>query len=485
MRTLLPLFLVAALAACGDAPGGASAPPAWPPAAPVAQGAGGAGAQPGGVAKGATAIEGAGPAAGEGAVATGGAAGSVAVPDAGGGVAVPDATINAGVPSPPDAGVHDGGAGASEAVVLNRTAEPKGAAIYDRLCVLCHGDRGQGYAADNAPSLISASFRETADDEFLRRAITSGRPGTAMAAYGAEVGGPLARPDVDALVAYLRTNAPPVIAREAPAVAGDAEKGAPLFAERCQGCHGTREQRSNSVHLFNPMLMATASDAFLRHAILAGRPGTRMMAWRGVLEEAQIADLIAFLRSRALPLVAAPDPGAMPPAAPRTGPVVVNPKGKQARFTLKDDRLVSIDDVKKALDQKRRLVICDARAPSEWMALHIEGAISTPYYDKPSLDDVPNDGTWIIAYCACPHHASGEVVDELRRRGYAHTAVLDEGVFAWQHKGYPVVTAPGGLPTAAPPGMVDPLPPTPMPAIAVPAPAPAPAAPAPAVPSPE
>ena len=68
-----------------------------------------------------------------------------------------------------------------------------------------------------------------------------------------------------------------------------------------------------------------------------------------------------------------------------------------------------------------------------------------------ALDKLPNDGTWIIAYCACPHHASGVVFDELRRRGYKTSAVLDEGVFAWQHKGYPVVAAPGSLPIPAPP----------------------------------
>jgi cytochrome c oxidase cbb3-type subunit 3/ubiquinol-cytochrome c reductase cytochrome c subunit len=90
--------------------------------------------------------------------------------------------------------------------------------------------------------------------------------------------------------------------------------------------------------------------------------------------------------------------------------------------------------------------------------LHIAGAISTPYYDHDSLDDLPNDGTWVLAYCACPHHVSGEVVDELRKRGYRHTAVIDEGIFAWQHKDYPVVAAPGLPPTPAPPPMGPPAP---------------------------
>src|SRR5262249_28042444 len=119
--------------------------------------------------------------------------------------------------------------------------------------------------------------------------------------------------------------------------------------------------------------------------------------------------------------------------------------------TLKENLYVSIDEVKKALDEKRRLIIADARAPSDYEALHITGSISTPYYEPRSLDDLKNDGTWVLAYCACPHHVSGQVVEELRKRGFPHTAVIDEGIYAWQHKGYPVVAAPTTPPSPAPP----------------------------------
>ena len=84
---------------------------------------------------------------------------------------------------------------------------------------------------------------------------------------------------------------------------------------------------------------------------------------------------------------------------------------------------------------------------------------------------MPNDGTWVVAYCACPHHASGEVVDELRRRGYEHTAVLDEGILVWAQKGYPVegasaealkkAAAPAPIPSAPPVLPTDPNPPKP------------------------
>jgi cytochrome c oxidase cbb3-type subunit 3/ubiquinol-cytochrome c reductase cytochrome c subunit len=140
-------------------------------------------------------------------------------------------------------------------------------------------------------------------------------------------------------------------------------------------------------------------------------------------------------------------------AQPRKGPLVINPRGRAPEFTLKDGLYVSIDQVKAALDGRRRLVIADARPPSDWLSLHITGAISTPFYDPKAIDGIPKDGTWVITYCGCPHHLSGVVADALRKGGYPHVAVLDEGIFAWQQKKYPVVMAPGTRPPPAPPPM--------------------------------
>jgi hypothetical protein len=41
----------------------------------------------------------------------------------------------------------------------------------------------------------------------------------------------------------------------------------------------------------------TKTDAQLRKSILEGRPGTAMASFDGTFEEAQLADLIAFIRS--------------------------------------------------------------------------------------------------------------------------------------------------------------------------------------------
>ena len=86
------------------------------------------------------------------------------------------------------------------------------------------------------------------------------------------------------------------------------------------------------------------------------------------------------------------------------------------------------------------------------MRVHIAGAVSIPYHDMKRLAELPKDGTWIVAYCACPHHLSGIVVDELVKRGYKHAYVLDEGILEWQRRGYPIVAAQGvTAPPAEPP----------------------------------
>jgi cytochrome c oxidase cbb3-type subunit 3/ubiquinol-cytochrome c reductase cytochrome c subunit len=333
----------------------------------------------------------------------------------------------------------------------------RGQSLYGSFCATCHGVAGNGYVADNAPSLRNPTFLASATDEFLRAAILRGRPGTAMGAYARSTGGPIDTDEANAVIAFLRQGGPPVESLQ-PVRSGDATRGQAVYEKNCQRCHGTRTQRVSAIHLANSVLLETASDAFLRRAIEAGRPPTSMVPWKDALTPEQIDDVVAYVRSLATPAPLPP----LPPAAPRQGPIVINPKGRAPDFVLRDDRYVSIDQVKAALDKRRRLIIVDARTPGEWSTLHITGSISTPHYDPKALDDIPNDGTWVLAYCACPHHVSGEVVDALRKRGYKHTAVIDEGVYAWQQKGYPVVAAPGSKPPPAPPPLAAP-PPAPAP----------------------
>jgi len=168
-----------------------------------------------------------------------------------------------------------------------------------------------------------------------------------MAAYGLGLGGPLAPDEVNAIIAFLRVGGPARLALPARPALGDAVAGKVVYETMCVRCHGTPTQRSSAVHLANPMLLATASDSFLRYAIESGRPPTSMVPWKETLRPRQIDDVLAYVRSLAVP------PGAPPPVpaaapnkpTPRKGPIVLNPKGRAPDFKLKEDRYVSIDDV--------------------------------------------------------------------------------------------------------------------------------------------
>lgn len=333
-----------------------------------------------------------------------------------------------------------------------------GAAAYTKYCALCHGVDARGYAADNAPSLVSSTFLESASDSFLTRSIREGRQGTAMAGYARQYGGPLDDKEVAAIIAYLRSQGPALLRLPPHRSGGDVARGQEVYNRECIKCHGTRAQRGFAVQLWHTNFLVAASDEFLHHAITMGRPGTAMPSFVGTLSPGEVDDLLMLIRSW----------GSAPPARPTVqhpeipkGPVLINPSGATPKFTLRDDRFVPAEQVKKALDAKSRLVIIDARATSDWIQTRIPGAISVPYYGFSRLDDVPNDDkTWVLAYCACPHHASGVVVDELRRRGFKHTAIIDEGILEWQRRKYPVegTPAPASSGPPIPPRLAPPRP---------------------------
>ena len=335
------------------------------------------------------------------------------------------------------------------AILVIADAYPQGAgaghdggALYQRYCALCHASDGTGYAADNAPSLVSPSFLSTASDEFLFDSTAYGRPGTAMAAFGSELGGPLEPDEIRAIAAWLRRQRPVApLALDSNPVTGDAARGSEVYAEECARCHGVRGEGVEAVTLSNSRFLASASDAFVQHAIREGREGTEMIAFGRRLPPDQIAAVTAFIRTWAQPIEPLRPVGSVPAAIEP----LLHPDGPRPEFQLREGRYLAADDLKAALDEKARVVLVDARPTSDWIASHIPGAVPIPYYDVSALaDKLPKDGTMIVAYCACPHAASGEVVDLLREMGFPATAVLDEGFLVWTERGYPVV--PGTLP---------------------------------------
>jgi cytochrome c oxidase cbb3-type subunit III len=315
-----------------------------------------------------------------------------------------------------------------------------GADVYGRMCSVCHGDRGEGYKADQAPMLANPDFLASATDDFLRRAITDGRKGTTMSAWGVERAGPLKKQDVEAVIAFLRSwETKPRAVLDESKPKGVVRRAITVYAKECKQCHGDRGVGGPNVGIGNPELLTSASNGFLRHAIKNGRNGTVMPAFEQKLDKAAIDDLLALLRTWEKPLPPPPPPIARPAPLP-LGPVPLNPKGPEPAGFQHHPKMTPVDVVHEALTKKAKLVIMDARATSDYLNEHIGGSVSVPFYDAERyLPDLPKNA-WLVAYCSCPHAESGKLAQLLVDKGYKKVTVLDEGLGVWRKRGYPMAS---------------------------------------------
>ncbi|WP_181197175.1 c-type cytochrome [Enhygromyxa salina] len=323
-----------------------------------------------------------------------------------------------------------------------QTPEERGAALYSSYCGFCHGDEGQGYAADNATALNNQEFLRLADEDFLAAAIRYGRPGTTMSAWGEVKAGPLSDDDIADLVAFIKSWQTVedaevddyAIAPDSSTLRGETYYG--VFG--CEDCHGELGRGGPYVTLENPWFLTLASDGYLRESIVNGRPGTPMASYAdggmNDLTSAQLDDIIMLIRS----WEREPNTDPIGPFVPEVSDAVLNPDGPDPGFELIDDRFIGVDAVKAALDQGAKLIILDARPHADFLDGHIEGAVSIPFFDLDTvIDELPQD-VWIVNYCGCPHAVSGQSFDALQAAGFETIAVLDEGYYEWVERGYPV-----------------------------------------------
>ncbi|HEY8091157.1 MAG TPA: c-type cytochrome [Polyangiaceae bacterium] len=319
--------------------------------------------------------------------------------------------------------------------------ERQGAALYKRMCVVCHGKSGEGYAADRAPALANQVFLASVTDDYLRAAISDGRGGTTMSAWSVVRGGPLARAQVDDVVAFLRTwqDGPRATLDERPPK-GDVMPGGELYSRTCLPCHGPRGTGGLFVAVGGAELLASASNGFLRQGIRKGRPDTPMVGYEASLGDAEVENVVTLLRSWQAPAagVIRPPP-ARPPPIP-LGPVPLNPRGPEPVGFHTQPLTTKADVVKQQLDRGARMALLDARAPSDYLGEHIAGAVSVPFYEpEPYFSQLPRD-VWLVAYCACPHAESGTLAAKLASAGFTKVTVLDEGLGVWRSKKYPTST---------------------------------------------
>ena len=83
-----------------------------------------------------------------------------------------------------------------------------------------------------------------------------------------------------------------------------ATAGAEVFKTNCESCHGTQGHGDGPAGAALdptpknlPELMPLVGDDFLYWRINTGKPGTGMVAWKGVLTDEQIWQVIAYVRT--------------------------------------------------------------------------------------------------------------------------------------------------------------------------------------------
>ncbi len=316
------------------------------------------------------------------------------------------------------------------------------AANYQQYCALCHGEDRQGHVNDHAPSLRSASLLESGFPWALVMATGYGRPGTPMAPFVDEVGGPLSREAIFQLSQWLLDQADvEALSLGREPIPGNVDHGGQLYAAHCAQCHGANGEGGTGTALGNQAMLALTPDPFLRHAIARGREGTEMPSFADTLSDAEIDDMTAFLRSRATgwnltrPVYREPPP---------PEDYVLNPEGDHPDFELSEGLYVSSADLNAAVEAGNRMVLLDTRALPLWQMANIEGSVPLPYYyDFKNLEalaaDLPRDGTMIVTYCECPRAAAAYVNRQLEDLGFENLAVLYEGIQGWIALGYPVM----------------------------------------------
>ncbi len=180
-----------------------------------------------------------------------------------------------------------------EAVVQPITTDPtRGAEIFESVCFICHGQQGVGTA--QAPALNDAALLNAFDDAWFRETIASGRPSRGMPTWGTVLS-PAQIDDLVALLALWRqgeTVSPPTPTSDTMAD-GD---GAGLYALHCAVCHGGEGEGGSGPALRENAYVRSQTDQELADLILAGRPGTAMMAFEGRVRLSEIEAIINLLR---------------------------------------------------------------------------------------------------------------------------------------------------------------------------------------------
>lgn len=171
--------------------------------------------------------------------------------------------------------------------------QARGKRLFLSSCVICHdrGAAGAGHGADTAGAGI---VWETRPLSFPRNNYSNNAPASAVDA-------------VTSASPYLLHEIPPQIAN----MTALERQGEKLFQGNCAFCHGADGTGKNWIGSFlephprnlrDPAFMKNMTRSRLSATIREGLPGTSMPAWKSVLNDGEIAAIVAYVARAFHPL---------------------------------------------------------------------------------------------------------------------------------------------------------------------------------------
>ena len=231
----------------------------------------------------------------------------------------------------------------------------RGAVLFSSTCAICHGESGVG--SERAPRLNDPQRLAALSDDWYREVIRNGRPAKGMPTWGTVLS-PNQIEDIVAMIAAWRSgelvspefSIPDLLAsalysisQQDPASAdllierassvsvgapqdvletasrlinsgdlegatqalvalqaqwplGDPANGALVYSTTCAACHGVQGAGGIGLPLNPSQFVQSQTNAKLLAFLQEGRPGTAMAGYLDILNETELADVIAFLR---------------------------------------------------------------------------------------------------------------------------------------------------------------------------------------------
>ncbi|MEH7417671.1 c-type cytochrome [Neobacillus drentensis] len=184
----------------------------------------------------------------------------------------------------------------------NSPAIAAGQKVYNKNCVVCHGDTGKGEGEKAGTALNNQNFLNSVPDKNLYNYIKYGREGTGMPDYGPR----FSEEELKNLVAFIRNWQTKNIDFDVPKeISGNPVNGEKLYNLYCQNCHmeaGAGMLRMGTA-LSHPQFLKYTTDKQIWISTAYGREETRMgPSLKGLdgvrqLKKQDISDIVTYIRS--------------------------------------------------------------------------------------------------------------------------------------------------------------------------------------------